>query len=58
MEAGLPTFFTSNLDQKMLEEHLSTSKSGVDKLKAKRIMERINQVSENMQMIAENYRSI
>ena len=42
---------------KMLEEHLSTSKSGVDKLKAKRIIERINQLSENMEMIGENYRS-
>lgn len=57
MESQLPTFFTSNLNIKMLEEHLSTSKTGVDKLKAKRIMERINQVSDNMEMIGENYRS-
>lgn len=57
MESQLPTFFTSNLNMKMLEEHLSTSKTGVDKLKAKRIMERINQVSDNMEMIGENYRS-
>ena len=57
MEANLPTFFTSNLNIKMLEEHLSTSKSGVDKLKAKRIIERINQLSEDMEMIGENYRS-
>lgn len=57
MEASLPTFFTSNLNIKMLEEHLSTSKSGVDKLKAKRIIERIKQLSENMEMIGENYRS-
>ena len=56
MEAKLPTFFTSNLDINMLEEHLSTSKSGVDKLKARRIMERINQLSENMIMVAQNYR--
>lgn len=57
MESALPTFFTSNLNIKLLEEHLSTSKSGVDKLKAKRIMERINQVSDNLEMIGENYRS-
>lgn len=57
MEGSLPTFFTSNLNQKMLEEHLSTSKTGVDKLKAKRIIERINQVSDSMEMIGENYRS-
>lgn len=57
MESSLPTFFTSNLSLKMLEEHLSTSKSGVDKLKAKRIMERINQISDSMEMIGENYRS-
>lgn len=56
MESELPTFFTSNLDLNMLEEHLSTSKSGVNKLKAKRIMERINQLSENMVMVAQNYR--
>lgn len=56
MEADLPTFFTSNLSLDMLEEHLSTSKSGVNKLKSKRIMERINQLSEDMVMVAQNYR--
>ncbi len=57
MEAKLPTFFTSNLDMNMLEDHLSISKSGVDKLKSRRIIERINQLSENMVMVAQNYRS-
>lgn len=57
MESSLPTFFTSNLNIKMLEEHLSTSKTGIDKLKSKRIIERINQLTENMEMISENYRS-
>jgi len=56
MESGLPTFFTSNLDLDLLEQHLSVSKSGVDKLKAKRIMERIYQVSDNLKIVGENYR--
>ena len=49
-------FKSSNLSLDMLEEHLSTSKSGVNKLKSKRIMERINQLSEDMVMVAQNYR--
>src|SRR5699024_4860926 len=45
MMEGLPVFFTSNLSLKQLEEHLATTKSGTDVLKAGRIIQRIQQVS-------------
>lgn len=54
MNDKLPTFFTSNLDIKQLEEHLSNN--GKDSIKARRIIERIKQLSEDMEMISENKR--
>ena len=56
MQEELPTFFTSNLDIKSLEEHLSISKDGVEVIKAKRIIERINQLTDNKTMISKNLR--
>lgn len=56
MQEGLTTFFTSNLKIKDLEEHFSVSKGGVEKIKAKRIVERIKQLTEEMVMISENRR--
>ncbi len=56
MQEELPTFFTSNLDIKALEEHLSVSKDGVEVIKAKRIIERINQLTDNKTMISKNLR--
>ena len=56
MEEGLMTFFTSNLTISELEEHLSNSTKGVDKLKARRIVERIKQLSEEIIMISDNKR--
>ncbi|MFA5602128.1 MAG: primosomal protein DnaI [Bacilli bacterium] len=56
MQEGLPTFFTSNLDIKELEEHLSFSNGKVEKVKARRIIERINQLTDTIQMISENRR--
>ena len=55
MNDKLPTFFTSNLDIKQLEEHLS-GKNSTDQIKARRIIERIKQLSEDMEMISENKR--
>lgn len=55
MNDKLPTFFTSNLDIKELEEHLM-GKSSSDVIKARRIIERIKQLSEDMEMISENKR--
>jgi primosomal protein DnaI len=56
MQEELPTFFTSNLNIKELEEHLSFSNGRVDKVKARRIIERINQLTEDIEMISENKR--
>jgi len=56
MEESLPTFFTSNLTIDELEEHLSNSKNKVDKLKARRIIERIKFLSEEIKLIGVNRR--
>ena len=56
MEEGLTTFFTSNLNINELEDHLSISKNGVEKVKAKRIIERIKQLADIKVMISENKR--
>lgn len=56
MQEGLLTFFTSNFNFKELEEHFAVSKNGVDMVKARRIMERIKQLCEEMTMISENRR--
>lgn len=56
MEEGLTTFFTSNLSLDDLEEHLATSKSGVDVIKAGRIISRIKQLTTSLEMISKNLR--
>lgn len=56
MDEALPTFFTSNLTIEQLEEHLSSSKSGVDGVKAARIIARINQLTEPLEMVSKNLR--
>lgn len=56
MQENLPTFFTSNLDLKALEEHFSVSKSGVEEIKSRRIIERIKQLTQSQEMIGKNLR--
>ena len=56
MQEGLTTFFTSNLTIKDLEEHFSISTKGVEKVKAKRIIERIQQLTTEMTLVSENRR--
>jgi primosomal protein DnaI len=56
MQEGLTTFFTSNLSIKDLEEHFSISSKGVEKVKAKRIIERIKQLTVEMTMVGVNKR--
>lgn len=56
MEEGLPTFFTSNLTLEELEEHLSMSNRGVEKVKARRIIERIQFMTIDMKLISKNRR--
>lgn len=56
MEENLPTFFTSNLSLGELEMHLSIVKNSVDKVKARRIIERIKYLSQEVKMISVNRR--
>ena len=56
MQEGLTTFFTSNYTIKELEEHFSISSKGIEKVKAKRIIERINFLTKEMVMVSANKR--
>lgn len=56
MQMELPTFFTSNLDLEALEKHFSITKDKVSIVKAKRIIERINQLTEIKKLISKNLR--
>ena len=56
MEEGLTTFFTSNLNYDELENALSVTKGKVDSLKATRIMERIKNLTVNINVVGENRR--
>ena len=57
MENNLPTFFTSNLTIEELEKALATTSSGVDKVKARRIIERVKQLTVNLELISKNRRN-
>lgn len=50
------TFFTSNLNMEELESHLKINSYSDDEIKARRIIERIKQLTEDMEMISENKR--
>ncbi|MBR2834075.1 MAG: primosomal protein DnaI [Bacilli bacterium] len=56
MDEKLPTFFTSNLDLKSLENHYAITSKGDEIIKAGRIISRINQLSEYKEMISKNLR--
>lgn len=57
MQEGLPTFITSNLNIKELEEHLSiTTNNKSERVKAVRIIERIKQLTIDTEMIGQNNR--
>lgn len=56
MEQKLPTFFTSNLNLEQLKEHLSATREGIDVIKASRIIERIKQLTSQIEMISQNLR--
>lgn len=57
MEEELPTFFTSNLTLSELESALSITNSGTEKVKAKRIIERIKQLTVPLELISKNRRN-
>lgn len=50
------TFFTSNLTIEELEEHLKISSNIDENIKARRIIERVKQLTEDMELIGENKR--
>ena len=56
MEEGLPTFFTSNLTLEELEMHLSIESKKVEKLKAKRLIEKITFMCDEIKLISKNNR--
>lgn len=56
MENKKTTFFTSNLTIDELEQNLSITKNSVDKVKSRRIIERVKQLTTDMELISENRR--
>ena len=57
MDFNLPTFFTSNLTILELESHLQMTNSNSDKVKARRIIERIKYLTDEITLISINRRS-
>ena len=56
MNNKLTTFFTSNLTIDELEQHLSITKDSEDRVKARRIIERIKQLTNDMDLVSINRR--
>ena len=56
MENNLSTFITSNLNIEELETHLSLVKNNTDKVKARRIIERIKYLTSDIELISTNRR--
>ena len=56
MDSKLPTLFTSNLNINELELHLANTKDSIDLVKSRRIIERIKQLTEDLELISENRR--
>lgn len=57
MDNNLATFITSNLNIDNLEKHLSQTKEGIEVVKAKRIIERVKFLTEEIEMISKNMRN-
>ncbi len=56
MNNKLTTFFTSNLTIAELEKHLALTKGSIDTVKARRIIERIEQLTIDMELVSPNLR--
>lgn len=56
MDNELTTFFTSNLTIEDLRMHLSSSKQGIEEVKAGRIISRIEQLTKDIELISKNLR--
>ncbi len=57
MNKKLTTFFTSNLNIEELERNLSLTKGSEDAVKARRIIERIKQLTDDLELISMNRRN-
>ena len=56
MQENLPTFFTSNFSFSDLERHFASSKNGDETWQAKRVMERIKFLAQEVRLEGENRR--
>ena len=56
MDNHLTTFITSNFNINELNNHLAKSKDGIEEIKAGRIISRINQLTDDLEMISKNLR--
>ena len=56
MDEDLPTFFTSNLTLKELEKHFSITANGTEEIKARRMIERIKDLTIDFELIGESNR--
>lgn len=56
MDEDLPTFFTSNMNLKQLEEHFSMTSNGKEELKARRMLERIKDLTNDFELVGESNR--
>ena len=56
MNNKLTTFYTSNLTIEELERHYSIAKGSEDTVKARRIIERIKQLTDDIEIVSENRR--
>ncbi|MBP2622822.1 primosomal protein DnaI [Streptococcus oricebi] len=56
MQENLPTFFTSNFNFQELERHFASSKNGDETWQAKRVMERIKYLAQEVRLEGENRR--
>lgn len=57
MDEGKCTFFTSNLNFEELEKHLSVTNKDTNRVKARRIIERIKEMCTVIELIGENKRN-
>ena len=56
MDNKKATFFTSNLNIKELENHFITSNKDEEVIKARRIIERVKYLTDELELIGENKR--
>ena len=57
MNENLPTFFTSNLTMEELEKHFVLQNTSIDKINARRIIERRKKLADPVALISKNIRS-